>query len=206
MAAGETAAPSRRERNKSVTRAAIAAAALSLVRSNGPGNFTVDDIAERAGVSRRTFFNYFSSIEASLTVAMEGFLETVLGQFELRPQDENVVESMLQALTAPADPERLAVTAELYAIAQDNPEMMRFQLEAWNRAEQRIVSSIRQRLGDAADPFYISCLVGSVLTCGRSAFAQWERRTQGAINPESLKLLEELFAEAIGFLRNGFNR
>ena len=48
---------SRREQNKTATRRAIADATLELVRSKGAGQFTIDDIAEAAGISRRTFFN-----------------------------------------------------------------------------------------------------------------------------------------------------
>ena len=59
-------APSRRELNKAATRQAISDAALELLRSRGPGNFTVEDIADAAAISRRTFFNYFSSTEAAL--------------------------------------------------------------------------------------------------------------------------------------------
>lgn len=199
-------APSRRELNKSANRQGIARATLDLVRSNGPGNFTADDAAALAGVSRRTFFNYFPSIEAALTVDMEDFLDGVLGHFESRPAGEHIVESMLQALTRPADPDRLAVMAELYGMAEETPEMMRFQLEAWNRAEQRIVASIKARIGEQADSLYTSALVGSVLSCGRCALVEWRQRTGGAINPVSLKELEELFVEVIGQLRNGFNR
>ncbi|MBP3042691.1 TetR/AcrR family transcriptional regulator [Arthrobacter jiangjiafuii] len=201
----EPAPPSRRELNKSATRLGIARATLELVRSNGPGNFTADDVAARAEVSRRTFFNYFPSIEAALTVAMEEFLDGVLGHFESRPAGEPIVESMLQALSQPADPDRLAVMAELYGLAESTPEMMRFHLEAWDRAERQIVGSIMARTGEPADSLYVTSLVGSVLSCGRSALAEWLRRTGGTINPETLQQLEELFAEVIGYLRNGFN-
>ena len=198
--------PSRRERNKSATRQRIAQATLDLVRGHGPGNFTVDDVAAAAGVSRRTFFNYFPSIDAALTVTMDEFLESLLGHFESRPAGENIVESMLQALTRPADPARMAVMAELYGLAEENPEMMRFQLEAWNRCEQRIIASIKHRIGESTDSLYISALVGSVMSCGRCALAQWLRRTGGAITPDSLQQLEDLFVEVIGYLRDGFNR
>lgn len=198
--------PSRRERNKSATRRRIAQATLDLVRGHGPGNFTVDDVAAAAGVSRRTFFNYFPSIDAALTVTMDEFLESLLGHFESRPAGENIVESMLQALTRPADPARMAVMAELYGLAEENPEMMRFQLEAWNRCEQRIIASIKHRIGESTDSLYISALVGSVMSCGRCALAQWLRRTGGAITPDSLQQLEDLFVEVIGYLRDGFNR
>ena len=197
---------SRREQNKTATRRAIADATLGLVRARGAGQFTVDDIAEAAGISRRTFFNYFPSTSAALNVTMEDFLDGVLGHFQARPHNENIVDSMLNALSQPADPANLAVMAELHGLAEEHPDMARVHLEAWDQAEHRIVDSLRTRLGQDTDPFYTGTLVAAVLACGRSAFAEWQRRTQGAINPQTLKLLEELFSEAIGFLRDGFSR
>lgn len=56
-----------RERKKDQTRRALHRAALELICERGPAATTIDDIVERAGVSRRTFFNYYSSREAALT-------------------------------------------------------------------------------------------------------------------------------------------
>ena len=55
-----------RERKKLATRQALSAAALRLAREHGPQNVRVDDIAEAAGVSPRTYNNYFVRHEALL--------------------------------------------------------------------------------------------------------------------------------------------
>ena len=124
----QQALPSRRELNKAATRQAITDAALELLRTKGPGNFTVEDIADAAGISRRTFFNYFSSTDAALASIVHGFLDTAIQQFRLRPAEEPLLESAQAALSALADPEAVAPLAELFTLAQQSPLMAHSEL------------------------------------------------------------------------------
>lgn len=211
MTTTEPDAASRRERNKATTRAAIARAALELLRSRGPGGFRAEDIAEAAGVSRRTFFNYFASTEAALVVSTEELLDAAVSRFDDRPADEPLLESMLHAIKDQSEPRFLPVSAELFGISRQRPEMMRYQLEAWAIAEDKIADVVRRRVGDPTDSLYVSALVASVLACARAAFNQWAdeyepRDNHSVITDESSARLEALMVEAISTLSRGFTR
>ena len=61
-----TAEPGLRERKKAATRQALHEAAVRLAIAHGPDRITVEAVADEAGVSRRTFSNYFANKEEAL--------------------------------------------------------------------------------------------------------------------------------------------
>jgi AcrR family transcriptional regulator len=202
------AAPSRRELNKAATRQAITDAALGLLRAQGPGNFTVEDIAEAAGISRRTFFNYFSSTEVVIASVTHGFLDTALQQFRLRPAGEPVLESARAALVALADPMTIAPLAELYSLGQSNPQLNRSELEAWDHCTAEIIDAARERFAQGSgveiDELYLRALAGSVISCGKAAMDVWFARCEGSLSPESLSTLRQLLIDSMSLLGSGF--
>jgi AcrR family transcriptional regulator len=200
--------PSRRELNKAATRQAITDAALALLRSNGPGHFTVEDIADAAGISRRTFFNYFSSTEAAIAAVTFGFLDKALQQFRLRPAGEPFLESARASLVELADPMTVAPLAELYSLGQANPQLSRSELEAWDHCTAQIITAARERLreGVELDELYLRALAGSVISCGKAAMDVWFLRCGGSLTPDSLSTLRQLLIDSMGLLGSGFAR
>jgi AcrR family transcriptional regulator len=88
-----------RERKKVATREALSAAALRLARERGPENVRVDDIAEAAGVSPRTYNNYFSSREQAIMVALAAERGARVGAaLRLRPADEPLEQAVVAAV------------------------------------------------------------------------------------------------------------
>ena len=228
----EAAGPvSRRELNKAATRQAITDSTLALLRQNGPGNFTVEDIAEAAGISRRTFFNYFSSTEAAIASVTNGFLDSALEQFRRRPADEPIIESARAALVALADPMTVAPLAELFGLTQGNPLMARSELEAWDHCTEQIVAAARERSQQGTgteqgtdtagsgtkqdswtgqppaadqDELYVRALAGSVVSCGKAAMDVWFRRCGPDLSPDSLAILRQLLIDSMALLGSGF--
>ena len=195
---------SRRELNKAATRQAIVDAALALLRTKGAGAFTVEDIAEEAGVSRRTFFNYFPSLEAALASVSDSFLEHALVEFRKRPADEPVLESARAALMALADPMAVAPMAELFSLTHDNRLLIRSELEAWDNCTSQIIDAARERLGNDTDELYLRALAGSVVSCGKAAMTVWFEACGPDMSPESLSVLRQQLINAMGLLGSGF--
>jgi len=74
---------SAREQNRVHTGAAIHETTYRLAKSNGLHETSIDDIAKAAGVSRRTFFNYYASKEHALFGLMHPILpDTAIVAFQ----------------------------------------------------------------------------------------------------------------------------
>lgn len=196
--------PSRRELNKAVTRDAIANAALEFLRSGDLNSFTVDDVAVAAGVSRRTFFNYFSSVEAAVASFTQNYLDQVIVELEARPAEEPVLESAQIALSAVGSARNLAILAETFTLTQD-PQLGRFQLQAWEECTMKITEVARHRLPPDTDELYLYALVGAVTGSCRAAFQVWFHKHGTNITDESLADLRAFLDNTISHIRNGFS-
>jgi len=103
-----------RETKRVQTRLALCRAAIELATEAGaPEAVTVDAIAERAGTSRRTFFNYFPSKEAAFVRPLYDVGAHFATALAARADDEPVWEAiraaLLSALSTPeADPGLIA--------------------------------------------------------------------------------------------------
>jgi AcrR family transcriptional regulator len=196
--------PSRRELNKAATRESIITAAVRLARERGLGEFTVEDIAMAAGVSRRTFFNYFSSAEEAIAAPTFGFLDAALEGFKERPKGEPLLESAIHILVALADNELIEPMAQSFLVSHGNDPVTRYQLQAFDECSDKIVTAIREREGDALDEIYVHALAGSVMSCGKAALEVWLAERGDDLSPSSLDRLRELLVTAFGHLKAGF--
>jgi AcrR family transcriptional regulator len=98
-----TAAPvSLRERKKLATRRTLRRAALGLVAERGFAHVTVEDIAEAADVSPRTFFNYFPTKEAAIFGAAPERMEAVRQRLILRVPGETALDALRVVLVGEA--------------------------------------------------------------------------------------------------------
>jgi len=88
----------RRDRKKNETRQALRDAAHRLFAEKGFSQTTIDDIAEAADVSRRTFFRYFDSKDDLLRSDVSDLLPVMLAALRGRPAAEPPLAAILAAL------------------------------------------------------------------------------------------------------------
>jgi len=97
-----------RERKKDATKTALANAALDLADRHGLSQLRIEDIAEQAGVSLRTFRNYFANKEAAVVGLLTHNYDLVVEALRKRPADEELWVALAHACKAlyPVDPDR----------------------------------------------------------------------------------------------------
>ena len=118
--AAELAEPSRRQAHKLRTERALQQAALALFGEQGYDTTTTDEIAERAGVSPRTFFRYFPTKESVLFVGEYGWLQSFNKEFLAQPDELSDLDAMratLHALAPDLAKRRAALTLYERAVA-----------------------------------------------------------------------------------------
>lgn len=164
--------PSLREELRAATRRRIADAALDLATETGTSGLRADPIAARAGVSRRTFFNYVATTEAALSIPAEDYLAAAHRHFLARPAGEDLVTAMIAAIRQ-IEPDIVARFGRMLRLAEAAGSFHGPGLEAWDRYEQAVRDVIAERLPADTDPLYAATAAAAVMGAGRAAARAW---------------------------------
>lgn len=199
----EIPAPSRRELNKSATRDAIVHAAFEQLNTGGFSSLTAESVAEAAGVSRRTLFNYFPSIEAALNEPTKQLLDRAVSALDGMDLDVDLLSAAVAAVESLVDPALLEPVATLYLHAAAHPQMTRMQLEAWNTCAEQLTQIVTVRAPQGTE-LAAMVFAHAIVGAGKAAFAQWSKHLTGPLDAHSTQLLRTTLAEAIAQLRDGF--
>src|SRR3954471_21860155 len=138
-----------RERKKLATRLALHEAALQLVADRGLEHVSVDDIADRADVTPRTFFNYFpSKDDAVLGLDPEGSAHQAEAFLD-RPAHESPVQALRAVARAQAA--EMATETELWPlrlrVIEAHPALLGRLAAAFGEAERVLADAIATRSG-----------------------------------------------------------
>jgi AcrR family transcriptional regulator len=165
--------PGLRERKKQATREALREAALRLALERGPENVRVDDIAEEAGVSPRTYNNYFASRDHAIVAAVTGERdERVAAAVAARPGDEALADAVIGAVveqyTEPAGHDPGVVL-----LLTSRPALRDAFLGAPAAIEHPLAVAIADRLGTPGDLDTARVLAAAVAAAVRVALERW---------------------------------
>jgi AcrR family transcriptional regulator len=166
----------RRERKKHATSVALQEAALRLFRAQGFAATTVEEIAEAADVSTRTFFRHFHSKEAVLFSDDADRHERWVEVLEARPADEPILQTLREAsreMAADYGDEVVALRWELGAReGRITSHLMRTATE-W---EHLVATEVARRLGLASSYELPARLTAAVASAAwRIAQTRWVR-------------------------------
>lgn len=99
-----------RERKKADTRRALSDAALSLALERGFEAVTREAIADRAGVSLRTFTNYFAGKYEALAYRQTQRMRRSVAEFRRRPADEPLWTAIAEAVVGTLETDSTDIT------------------------------------------------------------------------------------------------
>ena len=166
-----------RERKKLATRQALGIAAMRLAVRHGVENVLVEDIAAAAGVSARTFNNYFSSkYEAICSLGFDRALrvgaalrERPAGE-DLWPAIVNAVMSEYGAADQPLDPEWMAGVR----VVTSTPALRGEYLKVQYMIQYSLAEAIAIRPGaQAAGSMFPRILAASVTSTVQVVYERW---------------------------------
>lgn len=191
--------PGLRERAKQARRDALIDAAQRLTTEQPLDAVTVEAICSEAGVSTRTFFNYFDSKDDAVLGFRRGTVDGAAAEaFATGGPVGRLTEDLAALVTALVDrPEvehrRMACALEL---ARREPRLLARQLLAFEAHHQEIAELVGRRLGVPARSPRAELLTLLVVSLVRAAVVRWEaggqHGTPGDVVPEVLADLRDL--------------
>ena len=161
-----------RERKKDDTRRALIDIAYRLTLDRGFDGFTIAEVADAAGVSRRTFSNYFTSkaecVLAWNDVQGEQAIAALRDADPAEPIDA-LIRRLLRMVTADADGD----WGNFVRIVQSHPELRAEAAVFDQRTAAAIAEGIAERLGIETTDVVAQTLGLFAMTACRVVLEQW---------------------------------
>jgi AcrR family transcriptional regulator len=189
-----------REHKKQETRNALSWAAVRLAVERGFDNVLVEDIAAEAGVSPRTFNNYFASKAEAISARHLDRARMAADVLAARPADEPLWPALTAAVLANAGSGQDAPDPQWTAgvrLMTSEPALLGEMLKAVAVAQRSLTEAIARRTGTDPDrdmyPHLVAAAVG----------AAWQVVTDRWANADPPVPLAPLMREALTLLAAG---
>jgi AcrR family transcriptional regulator len=170
-------------------------AALELFSERGFDNTTVAEIAERAGLTKRTFFRYFADKQEVLFAGSEIFVEGVVSAIAGQPETVaplDAVAAGFKAFAAASFEERRLDASRRQRVIEASPELLERDLIKRSTLAEKIAVTLRARAG--CDPA-AALVAWAGVNVFWVAFARWT-------DPANRASLADLVDQAVEQLRD----
>ena len=194
----------RRERRKAQTRRDLVDAAEALFAVRGFERTTVEDIAEAAKVSPRTFFRYFATKEEVLFSNQAEELRTLKAELARRPPDEpplvSIREALLRVIRMFEEDREFHLFR--FRLTRQTPSVEAYALHLHQSWIREITGLLAERLGvDARKDLRPNFIAGCATMAMRSALVPWAfsrgQRDLLELTREAFEILERGLGEPI---------
>jgi mycofactocin system transcriptional regulator len=192
------AAGARRGRPPGTSQRELELIALRLFTDQGFEATTIEQIAAEAGVSKRTFFRYFSSKGSVLWSDFDHEVSTIRAALAQVPAEVPMMDAIRRAVVAanhygPPDVPELRLRMNLIGTVPALQSSAAVHYGAW---EQAISDFAATRIGQPADSLYPLAVGRATLAACRAAYDRWSARADADL---TFYLDAALAALAAGF-------
>lgn len=178
------------------TQSRLEQAALNLYHEQGYGQTTVAQIAERAGLTERTFFRYFADKREVLFGWQEDLLATCVVAIETAPTTATPIEMIMTAweVVVPMFQERHALVRQRQAVIAANPELQERELLKLAALTSAIADALRKR-AVTDQVASLAANIGDLVF--KTAYARWVDEPDA---PDLSKLIQMSFEQLKGII------
>jgi mycofactocin system transcriptional regulator len=188
----------RRGRPPGTSRRELELIALRLFTDQGFESTTIEQIAAEAGVSKRTFFRYFSSKASVLWSEFDSEVDTIRAALAEMPAGMPMMDAIRRAVVTanhygPQDVPELRLRMNLIGGVPALQSSAAVHYDAWERAISDFAAT---RIGQPADSLYPLAVGRATLAACRAAYDRWSDRADADL---TFYLDAALAALAAGF-------
>ena len=149
-------------------------AAMALFEEHGYAKTTVGEIAERAGLTERTFFNHFSDKREVLFAGSDQFVARIVEAARAAPKSQPPLDVVVGAYEATNEffEERRAFSRRRSALIAAHPELQEREAVKMLSVAAALAEVLQQRGASATAATLASQTGGAIMRVG---FEQWTR-------------------------------
>lgn len=190
--------PKRRGRPPGTSARELELIALRLFTEQGFDETTVEQIADEAGVSARTFFRYFDTKAEVLWHAFDNEVRALRAALAAVPKSVSLMTAIRRAVVSvnhytAADVPELRARIQLIGTVPALQASAAQHYDAW---EQAVIEHAAERLGPEVDPLIPAAIGRATLAVCRAAYEHWVTHADAD--------LTVYLDQAIGALAKGF--